>query len=473
MDSNDVEFVNEEDEERVSSTTEPATVLITSNDEDTPPAVVADISTEDSKETLTHRGSASRGKVFSKDGDRPSTLKMIFGGRRVNRQSRMVDHDQRTLESAHGYQSVDDIDVTVSDHQKLENYVVYTVQTKTTRGDPFDRMYYTVRRRYKDFLWLREKLEEAFPAHLLPPMPEKLSMQRWTHFTPSFMIARQNGLNKFLQRIASHPVISFNEIFYQFLTTPDHELPDLGMDTAGLFSRMNTSLRTSLSAMMLRNPSAEFANTSDYVDKLRQQLEEVRKVEQTIADENAEMLSAMKLLSMALQDWLKVDNDVSDTLTAVTHCLDKQIQALEGSLAGIDPTVLQPLKEYYLYTDSVKQVLKRRDAVQMDYEMFVDDLRKKEEELDAARTTGQQDKITALETRVRDLSQQVDRKSDLVDIANADLKAEFDRWHSYKRMDMKEIFTEIADRQISYHQQCRDAFRETIEKLERGRGEET
>ena len=55
---------------------------------------------------------------------------MIFGGRRVNRQSRMVDHDQRTLESAHGYQSVDDIDVTVSDHQKLENYVVYTVQTK-------------------------------------------------------------------------------------------------------------------------------------------------------------------------------------------------------------------------------------------------------------------------------------------------------------------------------------------------------
>ena len=59
------------------------------------------------------------------------------------------------------------------------------------------------------------------------------------------------------------------------------------MDTAGLFSRMNTSLRTSLSAMMLRNPSAEFANTSDYVDKLRQQLEEVRKVEQTIADENA------------------------------------------------------------------------------------------------------------------------------------------------------------------------------------------
>ena len=28
-------------------------------------------------------------------------------------------------------------------------------------------------------------------------------------------------------------------------------------------------------------------------------------------------------------------------------------------------------------------MLKRRDAVQMDYEMFVDDLRKKEEELDA------------------------------------------------------------------------------------------
>lgn len=27
---------------------------------------------------------------------------------------------------------------------------------------------YTVKRRYTDFLWLREKLEAAFPAHLLP-----------------------------------------------------------------------------------------------------------------------------------------------------------------------------------------------------------------------------------------------------------------------------------------------------------------
>jgi sorting nexin-7/30 len=276
---------------------------------------------------------------------------------------------------------------------------------------------------------------------------------------------RQRGLKKFLERIASHPVLSFNNSFFQFLTISDEKLPELRKETSGLLSRFSDSLHASVAAMMLKNPDAQFANTSEYIENLRKQLGEVRRIEESITNEQTELLSSMKQLSMALQGWLTVDSDLMGILSQATHCTDKQIQSLETSVAGIEPSALQPLKEYYLYTDSVKQVLKRRDAIQMDYELALDELAKKEEELENARSAGQQEKVTTLEEKVKEVADGVDHKSDCVDVANTDLRAELDRWHSYKRTDMKEIFTDIADRQISFYQKSQEALKEAIEQL--------
>ena len=41
-----------------------------------------------------------------------------------------------------------------------------------------------------------------------------------------------------------------------------------------------------------------------------------------------------------------------------------------------------PLKEYQLYAESVKVVLRRRDAIQMEFEMTQEELNKKKEERD-------------------------------------------------------------------------------------------
>ena len=38
---------------------------------------------------------------------------------------------------------------------------------QTTRGQ-FDHPEYSVRRRYQDFLWLRQRLEESYPTHIVP-----------------------------------------------------------------------------------------------------------------------------------------------------------------------------------------------------------------------------------------------------------------------------------------------------------------
>lgn len=38
---------------------------------------------------------------------------------------------------------------------------------QTTRSE-YDDSEYSVRRRYNDFLWLRQRLEETYPTHLVP-----------------------------------------------------------------------------------------------------------------------------------------------------------------------------------------------------------------------------------------------------------------------------------------------------------------
>ena len=51
------------------------------------------------------------------------------------------------------------------------------------------------------------------------PLPEKHSFTKhFDRFAPEFLKSRQIALNKFVSRIADHPVMSFNDNFHVFLT---------------------------------------------------------------------------------------------------------------------------------------------------------------------------------------------------------------------------------------------------------------
>lgn len=47
--------------------------------------------------------------------------------------------------------------------QEDNDFIIF----QTTRSE-YDDSEYSVRRRYNDFFWLRQKLEETYPTHLVP-----------------------------------------------------------------------------------------------------------------------------------------------------------------------------------------------------------------------------------------------------------------------------------------------------------------
>ena len=62
-----------------------------------------------------------------------------------------------------------------------------------------------------------KKYEKHFS--FFQPLPEKKSFSKhFDRFTTEFLKSRQIALNKFLSRIADHPVMSFNDNFHVFLT---------------------------------------------------------------------------------------------------------------------------------------------------------------------------------------------------------------------------------------------------------------
>jgi sorting nexin-7/30 len=153
---------------------------------------------------------------------------------------------------------IKDLFVSVDNPEKhttaMESYITFRVTTKvcllpliissslllvllsqTTRSD-YESSEFQVRRRYNDFIWLRQRLEETQPTLLVPvsrdflastftdifvppqPLPEKHSLKRFDRFNQEFVRMRMHALHIFMQRIAEHPVLSFNKNFKTFLS---------------------------------------------------------------------------------------------------------------------------------------------------------------------------------------------------------------------------------------------------------------
>ena len=69
---------------------------------------------------------------------------------------------------------------------KFTSYKVNTVVSNPMPNFPFQTA--AVIRRYSDFVWLVQQLEREFPGAIVPPIPEKQAVSR---FSPEFVEGRR------------------------------------------------------------------------------------------------------------------------------------------------------------------------------------------------------------------------------------------------------------------------------------------
>ncbi|KAL3914632.1 MAG: hypothetical protein SGPRY_007559 [Prymnesium sp.] len=105
----------------------------------------------------------------------------------------------------------------------VDAYIDYKASTHTDLPC-FTHPSFFVRRRFRDFQWLREQLCAAFPAAAVPPLPQLDSLLKDDRFSPEFIERRQAGLQLFLRRIARHQRLSCAPALLTFLEAKVWEL---------------------------------------------------------------------------------------------------------------------------------------------------------------------------------------------------------------------------------------------------------
>ncbi|KAG0080342.1 Sorting nexin-3 [Linnemannia elongata] len=76
----------------------------------------------------------------------------------------------------------------------------------------------TVRRRYSDFEWFRDVLERESSRVNIPPLPGKVFTNR---FTDEVIEQRREGLERFLQIVAGHPLLQTgSKVLAAFIQDP-------------------------------------------------------------------------------------------------------------------------------------------------------------------------------------------------------------------------------------------------------------
>ncbi|XP_034085175.1 sorting nexin-30 isoform X2 [Gymnodraco acuticeps] len=341
-----------------------------------------------------------------------------------------------------------DLFVTVDDPKKhvstMETYITYRVSTKTSRVE-FDLPEYCVRRRYQDFDWLRIKLEDSQPTHLIPPLPEKFVMKGVVdRFSEEFVETRMKALDKFLKRVADHPVLSFNPHLNAFLTVKDLNK----RQGLALLSKVGESVKHVAGGYKLRARPAEFCAMGEYLDTFNQKLGTIDRIAQRILKEQSEYLTELREYGGVYSSWVGSEEELRRPLEGVAGCVTTSCGALEDLGDNMSLDFLPVLREYVLYLESIKNVLRKRDQSQAEYEG----------RLEAAILRKQEDRTP--------MPLEVEKCQDKVECFNADLKADWERWQSNKRHDFKQLLTGMADRNINSYEKSQAAWESLITLLQ-------
>ncbi|XP_031658815.1 sorting nexin-30 [Oncorhynchus mykiss] len=349
-----------------------------------------------------------------------------------------------------------DLFVTVDDPKKhvstMETYITYRVVTKTTRVE-FDLPEYTVRRRYQDFDWLRTKLEDSQPTHLIPPLPEKFVMKGVVdRFSEEFVETRRKALDKFLKRVADHPVLSFNEHLNSFLSAKDLNK----RQGLALLSKMGESVKYVTGGYKLRGRPVEFSAMGDYLDMFTQKLGTIDRIAQRIIKEQSEYLAELKEYGPVYTTWAASEAELQGPLEGVASCMANCSIALDELTQDMSGDFLPVLREYVLYIESMKAVLKKRDNVQAEYEAKLEAAALRKEERPTAK-----------------VPTDVEKCQDRVECFNADLKSDWDQWQNNKTQDFRQLLTGMADHNIQYYEKCLAAWESVIPVLQDKQPQET
>ncbi|KAJ1974413.1 Vacuolar protein sorting-associated protein vps5 [Dimargaris xerosporica] len=350
------------------------------------------------------------------------------------------------------------VTITVSDPHKVGDamnaYVVYKVHTHTL-SPAFDQSDYTVRRRYRDFHWLFTQLHQSNPGVIIPPVPEKQSLGR---FQDEFVETRRHGLEKFLKRVATHPLLNDHPDFRLFLTSENFtgqtkdRRPEPSM---GLMRAFGEALTGSFSKFV--EVDEWFENRRHQLDALESQLKTLHKAIEAAVRQRRELAAAYGELSanvLALSN-VEANEGLARSLSLFGK-LQEQLHVLHRQQAQADAKTYESTTEEYIrLIGSIKLTFTARAKAYQQWQGGLADLQRKVSQYDRlkAQSRSRTDRMSQLNAEVGQLEIQTENHRHEFEDMSTLIRAELDRFDQGKVADFKHSAEQFLAAMIGHQQQ--------------------
>lgn len=361
--------------------------------------------------------------------------------------------------------------------ETLETYITFRISTRVARIE-FSSHEYVVRRRYNDFLWLRQKLLECHPFSIIPPLPAKHSlMGQLDRYSKDFILLRMKFLNLFLNRICSHPILSCNEHFKLFLTANHiefaaHKRKSSSSSSSNGIIPVNQVIS---SHSALKTTNIEFDKTKSYLSTLTDKLSSIERISYRINKERQDLISDINNFYPIFTMWSANEPELAVTLENISHAIERSTAA-QGALVHSYPnTMTNPIKDFLQYIEVVQETLRKRESYQSAYECSLEELNKRHGEKDKLLAMSQNpsqssgsftlwkqpsndDKLEKLGTHIPQLLKKVESSQDSLEMANECLRSDLEYWQQEKLRCVKKILLDFVTKHIHFYEASVNAW---------------
>ncbi|XP_056445189.1 sorting nexin-4-like [Gadus chalcogrammus] len=265
-----------------------------------------------------------------------------------------------------------------------ETFTVYLVETRPVEplADGRQPAPDSLWRRYSEFEILRSYLLVTYPAVVVSPLPEKRAEFVWhklsaDNMDPDFVERRRVGLENFLQRVTSHPVLSHDSILYQFLTE-EQGWKEAVSDT-GFQDKADSRLRALSATFRVRNPDRRFVEMKHYSDELQSHTSQLLRARARVADRLYGVYKVHGNYGRVFSEWSVLEKQMGDGLQSAGHHMDAYAASIDDILEEAEHYGDQ-LKEYLFYAEALRAVCRKHELSQYELELACQDLLSKKQQ---------------------------------------------------------------------------------------------
>ncbi|KAF0684543.1 Aste57867_23461 [Aphanomyces stellatus] len=377
----------------------------------------------------------------------------------------------------------------VKQGEGMHAYISYKITISTDRRQ-FQKSQFSVIRRFSDFVWLHTSLCSLYPGVVVPPLPEKLLVGR---FSPEFVESRRRALHVFLCRCAAHPEIQHCDHLTTFLESSDDVLTLFKTDAAakakakssggsssgggGLFQYLNDTVASISSTLgstafvdkLKTNADVQVEDISAYMDALEPIIQGLAKHAHGLTKRAREIADGLFEFGVALTllGQSEENESLQVALRHVGSCSDK-LSVLAAEHAEKEVMLFEePILDYIRLVGAVKAALVKRNEVRQSYHATVLDLDAKKAALQKAQAKGSTiDKVQAAEAEVSKAQHRVDDAKLEHDIVTERVLREVDRFKQDKLADFKRIILDYIELQIDYNLRVETEWAAVVPKLQ-------